>query len=207
MAVLKHVGRHDNKKVAIVYRSIPGDEHMALVVYPEKLPQLVHDEAMRCLESEVGQQSAEFADALFRVTMADGVNCLTALHKGGWLKKVPTNQVIVTVNATSSCRLDELNDILTKIEAGGEAAERLANLDANAGMGSGSNKKVTETVNTTVLSDEDLAKQRAEQAVKLKAEAQAMLQEAKRLEQEAKSLAPIKAKNVRTTKTTKKATA
>ena len=205
MAVLKHVGRHDNKKVAIVYRSVPGDEHMALVVYPEKLPQLVHDEAMRCLESEAGQQAAEFADALFRVTMADGVNCLTALHKGGWLKKVPTNQVIVTVNATSSCRLDELNDILAKIELGGEAAQRLAELDANAGLG-GSNKKATETVNTTVLSDEDLAKQRAEQAAKLKAEAQTMLQEAKRLEEEAKSLAPTKAKNVRKS-TTKKATA
>ena len=59
MSVLKHVGRHNNKKVAIVYRTVPSEDHMALVLYTESIPSLIHDEAMKCLESEIGQQAKE----------------------------------------------------------------------------------------------------------------------------------------------------
>ena len=69
---------------------------MCLVVYSDVLSKDVHDSIMSTLESDVGQQAKELADALFRTTMADGNNCLTTIHKGGWMKKVPTNQVIVT---------------------------------------------------------------------------------------------------------------
>lgn len=209
MAVLKHVGRHNNKKVAIVYRTVPSEDHMALVLYTESIPSLIHDEAMRVLESDIGQNSKELADALFRHTMSDGNNCLETIHRGGYLKKVPTKQVIVTVNATSSCRLDELNDILAKMEQGEEAVKRMAELDANQGYGSGSSGRdlgepaKASGVNTTsadVLSDADIAAQRLDQATKMEAEAKSLLAEAKRLKEEAKSLAPAKAKNVRTTK-------
>ena len=132
--MIKHVGKHNQRRVAIVYRTVPDEDHMALVVYTDALPQLVHDEAMKVLESEVGQNAKELADALFRTTMADGTNCLTTLHKGGWLKKVPTNQVIVTPTAQSTCRLDELNSLMKKIEEGGDAAAALADMDANRGI-------------------------------------------------------------------------
>jgi hypothetical protein len=206
MAVLKHVGRHNNKKVAIVYRTVPSEDHMALVLYTETIPSLIHDEAMRVLESDIGQNAKELADALFRHTMSDGNNCLETIHRGGYLKKVPTKQVIVTVNATSSCRLDELNDILAKMEQGEEATKRLAELDAAQGFGRelGEPAKTTaSSVNTTsadVLSDADIAKQRLDQATRMEAEAKSLLAEAKRLKDEAKSLAPAKAKNVRATK-------
>lgn len=208
--MIKHVGRHDNKKVVIVYRQVPDEDHMALVAYSDSLPSLVHDEVMKTLESAVGQNSAELADALFRNTMADGTNCLTALHKGGFLRKVQTKQVIVTVNAKSSCRLDELNDILNKMDAGGEAAKRLADIDAGLGLADpqkgrdlGEPAKTTASdVNTStgVLSDADLATQRIAQANKMEAEAKSLLAEAKRLKDEAKSLAPTKKTNVRATK-------
>ena len=94
--MLKHVGKHNDRKVVILFREVPGEDHMALVTYGEVLPRLIHDEVMKCLESPVGQQAKEFSDALFRVTMADGRNCLEVLHKEGMIKKVPTNQVIVT---------------------------------------------------------------------------------------------------------------
>ena len=67
---------------------------MALVAYSSRLPVMIHDEVMKTLESEIGQQAKEFADALFRTTMADGRNALTALHEEGMIKKVPTNQVL-----------------------------------------------------------------------------------------------------------------
>ena len=45
--MLKHVGRHGEKKVVIAYNIVPGEDHMALVVYSEKLPPMIHDEVMK----------------------------------------------------------------------------------------------------------------------------------------------------------------
>ena len=211
--MIKHVGKHNQRRVAIVYRKVPDEGHMALIVYTDSLPMMVHDEMMKTLESEIGQQAKELADALFRTTMADGTNCLSTIHKGGWMKKVPTNQVIVTPTIKSTVRLDELNDIIDAIEAGGEAAQRLADIDANRGMkgvlqegrelGQPA-KPFTGTTSADVtggaLTDADLAEQRTKQADKMEAEAKALLAEAKRLKQEATQLSQPKAKNVGKTK-------
>ena len=40
----------------------------------------------------------------------------------------------MTPNAKSTVRLDELNDVVSKLKAGGEAAEKMKELDQNAGM-------------------------------------------------------------------------
>lgn len=209
--MIKHVGRHNNKKVAIIFKEVPDESHMALVVYTETIPSRLHDEMMTVIESPVGQNAKELGDALFRHTMADGENCLTAVHRGGYMKKVPTVQVIVTPTSTSSCRLDELNDILRKMEGGEEAVRKMAELDATQGMrgGKDTTKTTSASVNTTVadvLSDADIAKQRLEQADKMEAEAKSLLAEAKRLKEEAKTLTPKKT-NVRKPTATKKAAA
>lgn len=210
--MIKHVGKHNQRRVAIVYRTVPDEEHMALVMYTDSLPMMVHDEAMKVLESEIGQNAKELADALFRTTMADGTNCLTTIHKGGWLKKVPCNQVIVTPTAQSTCRLDELNNLLKKIEDGGDAAQTLADMDANRGIkgvvqeGRELGQPATpftgvqSTTSADVLTDADLAAQRTAQAEKMEAEAKNLLAEAKRLKQEATQLSQPKAKNVGKTK-------
>ena len=211
--MIKHVGKHNQKRVAIVYRTVPDEDHMALVAYADSMPMMVHDEVMKVIESDVGQQAKELADALFRTTLADGTNCLTTLHKGGWLKKVPCNQVIVTPTAKSTCRLDELNKLLKKIEEGGDAAATLADMDANRGikgvvqegreLGQPA-KPFTGTTSADVtsdaLTDADLATQRTIQAEKMESEAKALLAEAKRLKQEATQLSQPKAKNVGKTK-------
>jgi hypothetical protein len=211
--MIKHVGKHNQRKVAIVYRKVPDEAHMALVMYTDNLPMMIHDESMKVLESEVGQQAKELADALFRHILADGTNCLTHIHKAGYLKKVPCNQVIVTPTAKSTVRLDELNDIMDKLEAGGEAAQKLADIDANRGIrgvlqeGRELGQPAQPFTGTTsadvtggALTDADLATQRTAQAVKMEAEAKALLAEAKRLKQEATQLSQPKAKNVGKTK-------
>jgi hypothetical protein len=208
--MIKHVGKHNQKRVAIVYRTVPDEDHMALVAYADSMPMMIHDEVMKVIESDVGQNAKELADALFRTTMADGTNCLTSLHKGGWLKKVPCNQVIVTPTAKSTCRLDELNNLMKKIEEGGDAATALADMDANRGIRGAQVKQgrelgqpavdPTRTTAGDVLTDDVLATQRTEQANKMEAEAKALLSEAKRLKQEATQLSQPKAKNVRATK-------
>lgn len=216
--MLKHIGRHGDKKVVIAYNTVPGEDHMALVIYSQNLPSMVHDEVMKVLESNAGQSAKVFADALFRNIMPDGNNTLGALHRGGYLKKVQTKQVILTPNAKSTVRLDELNEILKKMEGGAEATKAMADIDAGRGFADPSNakkkatgrelgepKKAAESaVNTSgVLSDADLAKANLDQAAKMEAQAKTLIAEAKRLKEEAKSFAPPpKAKNVRTTKKT-----
>ena len=55
MAFIKHVGKHGDKKVAIVFRKVPGEDHMALVVYMETIPSNFHDAIINAIESPQGQ--------------------------------------------------------------------------------------------------------------------------------------------------------
>jgi hypothetical protein len=224
--MLKHVGKHNDKRCVIVFRKIPELEHMALVIYSDLLPRMIHDEVMRAVESPQGQEAKEISDVLFRTIMADGHNCLESLHRNGLMKKVPTNQVLVTPTTTSSVRLDELNDILDEMQKGEEAMKRLQDLDANRGLTGKKNntpprkaeiqeigeRRTREAQGNTsaadmlagMLSDSDLAAQRLEQAQKMEASARQLLAEAERLKTEAQSLSP-KVDNVGTqTKKTKK---
>jgi hypothetical protein len=225
--MLKHVGKHNDKRCVIVFRKIPELEHMALVVYSDLLPRMTHDEVMRAVESPQGQEAQDISDVLFRTIMADGTNCLESLHRNGLMKKVPTNQVLVTPTTTSSVRLDELNDILDEMTKGKEAMERLQNLDTNRGYTGKKNntnknqprraeiqevgeRRTREAQGNTsaadmisgMLSDTDLAAQRLEQAQKMEATAKQLLEEATRLKAEADSL-NNKADDVGTTKKAK----
>jgi hypothetical protein len=216
--MIKHVGKHNNRKVVIVYRQVPNEDHMAIVTYSDTLPRMVHDELMKCVEGAVAQNTQDVADVFFRTLMGNGENILSSLHKNGWMKKVPTNQVIVTPTATSSVRLDELNKILTEMAQGADAVKRLADLDAQRGMKGGKaaekdlfappNSRAGE-VNVSdstdgVLTDADLANQRLNQAADMKRQAEQLLAEAKRLEQEANELAPTNVKRTTKKTTTKK---
>jgi len=226
--MLKHIGKHNNRKIAILYRTVPDERHMCLLVYTETLPRLIHDELMHSIESAIGQNAKELSDALFRNTMADGTNCLESLHRNGFIKKVPANQVLVTPTNNSSVRLDELNDILDQMDLGAEAIKKLADLDASLGLqtkkrprnadakevgapvNSRSNSQVrgntsAESYMAEVLTDNDLAISRLAQAKEMKQQAESLIAEATRLEQEAKNL-DSGAKNVTTKTKTKKTT-
>lgn len=232
--MIKHVGKHNGKKIVVLWRKVPNENHMALVTYSDTLPRLIHDEVMKQLESAVGQNATEFSDVLFRTVMADGRNALEVMHREGFIKKVPTSQVLVTPTSKSSVRLDELNSILDEMEQGEEAIKRLSEIDQNAGLQtpkkkvregrevgmppnnqsvSRTNIDVDSTTNAAayvkgniadgVLTDEALATQRIEQAIKMQQQAEQLLAEAKRLTEEAQQLSP--AKNAKTTRA-KKAT-
>jgi hypothetical protein len=215
--MIKHVGKHNNSKVLILFKVVPGEEHMCLLAYPDTLPRHIHDDLMKALESDSGQQAKDLADYLFRFTLSDGNNALETLHREGMIKKVPTNQVIVTPDSKSNVRLDELNSILLKMDMGEEAIKEMAELDANQGM-SGKRRRVTEGANVgelrvpqnsrsvpaqvdtnismnDVLSDDQLAAQRMMQAQKMAAEAKSLLAESARLQKEAEELTGAKKKN------------
>ena len=231
--MIKHVGKHNNKKIVLLWRKVPNEDHMALVAYSDTLPRMIHDEVMRSLESPIGQNSSDFSDVLFRTTMADGRNALEVMHREGFIKKVPTSQILITPTAKSSVRLDELNGILDEMAKGEEAKNRLQEMDKNSGMtgkkrrvegrevGMPPNNQSLSRTNVEVegnataaaylkgaltegaLSDTDLAAQRLSQAEQLKKQAQTLLAEAAKLAEEAVQFLP--AENVKTTRA-KKAT-
>jgi murein L,D-transpeptidase YcbB/YkuD len=116
---------------------------MALVLYSETLPRMIHDEVMKALESAIGQNAKDFSDVLFRTIMADGRNALEVIHREGFIKKVPTSQILITPTMKSSVRLDELNNILDEMDKGDAALKRLSDIDKEAGM-VGQKKRVRE---------------------------------------------------------------
>lgn len=204
--MLKHVGKHSDKRVVVIYNTVPGEDHMGLVVYSDNLPQMVHDAVMEVVESDVGQNSQILAEALFRHVMPDGNNALNTLHTGGFIKKVQTKQVILTPNAKSTVRLDELNEMLKKMEGGQDAVEKLRALDEGRGFRDPS-KTTSRDVGEPavaqqaggVLSDADIANDLRDQANSMRAQIKVLTEEAARLEAEAEDLVPTK-------KATKKAT-
>ena len=80
MAQIKHVGRNNDRKVLVLYRQVPGDDHMCLVIYPEVLNASWQDAIQRVVESDVGQQANQLADALHRSLLPDGRPILETLH-------------------------------------------------------------------------------------------------------------------------------
>jgi hypothetical protein len=208
--MLKHIGRHGDRKVAILFREVPGEDHMCLVIYPETLPTHIHNSIMKTLESQPGQAATNLADVLHRNLLPDGRPQLEALHREGMIKKVPTAQIIVTPTSTASVKLDEMNKIIREMETGESALKRLQDLDNNTGFVDPAQKRKAEAEykrskertqqDTAVppmqaaqdgaLDDKTLASNMLSQAKRMEIEAQGMIAEAARMKKDAERMHP-----------------
>lgn len=123
---MKHVGKMKNNgaKVVVVYRTLPGDPYSALVVGTNVLGEAYHNSLMNLVEDVSAQQANELADILHVRKFPDGSNMLAWLHTRGYLKKVPTNGVLLTPNTQTTIQLDELNKLIA--EQRGISLEELA---------------------------------------------------------------------------------
>lgn len=227
--MLKHIGRHGDRKVAIVFREIPGNDHMCLVIYPDVLPSHIHDSIMKVIESPPGQAANSLADALHRNLLPDGRPILEALHREGMLKKVASEHIIVTPTPTSSVKLDELNRLIREIDTGSEASKRMAEIDANKGIVPPEKKRqaeaefkrqkleeeqrqrqrsaVLQAPPTGALDDKALAANMLSQAKLMETEAKGLVAEAARLKKEAEKMFPsVKAADAEVPETAKPAT-
>lgn len=211
--MLKHIGRHGDRKVAIVFREIPGEDHMCLVIYPDVLPTHIHNTVMKVLESAPGQQATNLADVLHRNLLPDGRPILNALHLEGMLKKIASNQVILTPTPTTSAKLDEINRLVKEMESGTEAMKKLQQLDQNAGIVAPEVKREQEREfkrqrleqeaaatrqgqplqpadTNPALDDKALAADMLSQAKRMETEAQGLIAEAARMKKEAERMFP-----------------
>lgn len=123
---MKHVGKMKNNgaKVVVVYRTLPGDPYSALVVGTGSLQASYHDALMSLVQDPSGQSANELADILSVRKFPDGNNMLSWLHLHNFLKKVPTNGVLMTPNTTTAVSLDEINKLIA--ESTGVSVEQLA---------------------------------------------------------------------------------
>ena len=202
---LRHIGKHGDRKVAVVFREVPGEAHMCLVVYTELLGQNIHDPLMTTIEGDIGQNSEHLADALNRTYTKDGRQILQVLHGEGLLKKIQTEQVVMTPSPNQKIKLNELNKILDEMKQGEDAVKKLAEMDASLGLQDprdvARRMRGESTVNTPAaqsgLDDTALANNLRTQATKMLNEAKGLMAEADRLNKEADALLPKKAKKTK----------
>ena len=194
MSFLRHVGKHGDRKVAVIFREVPGEPHMCLVAYTELLNQHIHDPMIKCIESDIGQNSENLADALNRSYTKDGNPILQVLHREGQLKKVNTELVIMTPAPNTKIKLNELNKILNEMKQGEAAVKRLAEIDSSRGLQDPADvarrmrgNQAPQNVQSAqgALADNELANNLRQQAQKMDAEAKGLLAESQRLMKEA----------------------
>jgi hypothetical protein len=207
MAFMKHVGKHGDRKVCILFRQVPGEDHMALVVYPETLQAHWQQAIQSVLESDIAQQAEELADALHRNFFPDGRAILETLHQERMIKKIRTSDIIVTPTAQSKIRLDELNKMLNEMKLGDAAIKKMAQNDASRGMVAPEVKRKAEAEYKAsqsqsqlgsklqapqdgALSDRDIAADMVFQAKRMEIEAKNMIAEAARMKKDAQRIDP-----------------
>ena len=212
MSFTRHVGKHGDRKVAVIFREVPGEPHMCLVTYTETLNQHIHDPMMKCIASDIGQSSENLADALNRTFTKDGRPMLQVLHMEGQLKKVNTELIVMTPQSNTKIKLNELNKILDEMKQGEDAVKRLAEMDKSMGLqdpqdvvrrmrGNQNTNNVPSTQG--LMGDMDLANNLRQQAAKMAAEAKGLIAESERLLKEAASMDPTPAIETKVTKTRK----
>jgi hypothetical protein len=207
---LKHIGRMKNTgvKLLTVFRTLPGESNMALILPVSSLSDSYHDSIMTVVETDQAQESFELGEILFTRTFPDGRPMLQALQADGKLQKVATDLVIMSPTANDSVQLDQLNVLI--------AEQRNCSVDDLYTFVSGAPKKSNTVVediatvkdlapdvdtdipapvraqaaNDQALSDKDIAKS-------YRSQADAMYKEAAKLRKEADELDPPQKKTTK----------
>ena len=220
MAFIKHVGRMGDRKLCVLFRQVPGEDHMCLIIHPEILPAHWQDAIQKVIESDIGQTADELANAMHRSLLPDGRPILETLHNERMIKKVRTADVIMTPTTNSSIRLDELNKMLNEMKQGDEAIKRMAQNDASRGMVEPGVKRAAEAAykkdraekadpnyvappvlkagQDGALTDRDIAANMLAQAKAMELNAKQMVAEAARMKKDAERMDPtVNAKNAK----------
>ena len=208
MAFTKFIGKHGDRRVCVLFRQVPSEDHMCLIIYPDQIHAHWQDAIQKVLESDMAQQGEEFADALHRSYLPDGRPILETLHQERMIQKVRTSDIIMTPNQASNIRLDELNKMLNEMKQGEDAVKRMAQNDASRGMVAPEVKRAAEAEykktqgqqtpatapfiagNDGALSDRDIAANMLAQAKRMELEAKAMVAEAARMKKDAEKMDP-----------------
>jgi len=202
MKSLKHIGRIQNTgaKVLVVFRTLPGESNMALVLPVAQLPDQYHDSIMTLVETDQAQDAFEFGEIMHIRPFPDGRPMLRAMQADGRLIKVPTDSVMMTpttndtvllanlntlIAEQKNCTVDELCTFVAGAPTGKQEVVDVASVNDTApAVDSDIPAPIRAQADTnSALSDKDLAKS-------YRSQADAMYKEAARLRKEAEELDP-----------------
>ena len=174
---LKHVGNLVNtqRRCIVVFREVPDDIDNCLVVDTDALPDWMHDDVIKAVESPAAQAAGEFYEYAQRTVFTDGSPMLTKLHTAKLLQKQPSTNVSMTPNRETSILLSDLNALIRQQANGGKPLAPEAKADA----------PVVED-KTLGLSDNDIAQQLLTQAEQFEKEALALRESAYEMSPELK---------------------
>jgi hypothetical protein len=193
MRSLKHIGRIQNTgaKVLVVFRTLPGESNMALVLPVAQLPDQYHDSIMTLVETDQAQDAFEFGEIMHIRPFPDGRPMLRAMQADNRLIKVPTDSVMMTPTTNDTVLLANLNTLI--------AEQKNCTIDDLCTFVAGAPAEVKEVIPAVdsdipapvraqatadaALTDKDLAKS-------YRSQADAMYKEAARLRKEAEDLDP-----------------
>jgi hypothetical protein len=185
--------KNNGARIAVAYRTLPGDSGSALVVGTGNLPESWHDSLMNLIQDASGQAANELADILAVRRFPDGNNMLQSLHQGGHLKKVPTSGVLMTPtgNANVTVPLSELNQIIA--EQKGVTIDQLAVTDG-INPNPKTSKKVDAEINAVVEQDDVSVDTEDMSPAQLRSKADALFKQAQVLRNQADAIDPPKSK-------------
>ena len=199
---LKHIGRINNTgvKVLVVFRTLPGESNMALVLPVTQLNDSYHDSIMTMVETEQCQEAYELGEMMFIRTFPDGRPMLQAMQADGRLQKVATDSVTMTPTTNDTVLLSNLNALIA--EQKNCAVDDLYTFVKGAPKGKAEATQIevkdlapavdtdvpapirAQAATDAVLTDKDIAKS-------YRSQADAMYKEAARLRKEAEALDPV----------------
>jgi len=210
---IKHIGRMKNTgaKVLVVFRTLPGESNMALVLPVANLQDAYHDSIMTLIETPQAQDAFEFGEIMHIRPFPDGRPMLRAMQADGRLQKVATDMVIMTPTTNNNIVLADLNVLIA--EQKNCTIDELCNFVSGAPKDKAEVQKVAEVKDlepnvdpdvpapvraqakeNEALSDKDLAKS-------FRSQADAMYKEAARLRKQADELDPPIKKTKKLTET------
>jgi len=201
MRSIKHIGKikASGAKVVVVFRTLPGESHMSLVLPVTQLSDSYHDSIMKLVEIEQAQDVFEFGEIMFTRTFSDGRPMLQALTADNVMLKLPTDAVVMTPAPGTEIDLHQLNvliaeqkncaidDLYTFVAGAPKKATIQEVVEVkDLGRDLGEPQRPTPPLKASaneVLSDKDIAKN-------YRSQADSMYKEAARLRKEADSLDP-----------------
>jgi len=198
--MLKHVGRmtHNNRRVIVAYKVLPGDPENCVVVTTENLEAGDHDALIKLVESPAGQEADDLATVMMRTQLSDGSNMLARFHTTGKMVKVKTSEVDMIPNQNTSIKLSELNEAIAQqkgitvadLAVKGPDGKTVQSSNApsmTASEMAAAAPNVAPVADDGVITDEELAK-------KFRSDADRLSKEAAELRRQAEELVPTKKK-------------
>jgi len=206
MKPLKHTGKIKNtgNRVVVVFRTLPGESNMALVLPTATLPDQYHQSLMDLLETEMAQNAFEFGEIMFVRYFPDGRPILQAMQADNRLQKVPTDSVIMTPTPASEIPLDQLNvliseqknctidELCTFVQGAAKGKSEVTDIAQVNDVEKPTAVAPLKASENAVLSDKDIAKSYRSQADALYKEAAKLRKEADDLDPPAKKTMKVK---------------